>query len=206
MNDIATETREIVRMVLLEALGSSLTPFVPLPFVDDFLQERLYRRIGRKILERRAPEATPEQRAAAAERIVAGYIAAGTAPLASRVGTTMVRFVMRKVAMILDVKKSHDVFGEAIVLAIAFDVALRQGGLARFGPERRAELGAAVFRAVSSIGSAPIEILTRAGREVWRANASAEEGTRLDRAVQAMSRRIEETRGALEGALRHELG
>jgi hypothetical protein len=39
-------SREIARDVLLEALGSSATPFVPVPFLDDWLVARLLLRIA----------------------------------------------------------------------------------------------------------------------------------------------------------------
>src|SRR5262245_54011344 len=117
--------RELARLVLLEAAGSSVTPFVPVPFVDDYLFELLLRRIARKVIERGEKAVDP----LVAKAVVEGYVKAGAAPVAERALTAAARFVVRKVAVILDVKKSHDVFGEALAFALALDVAVELGAV-----------------------------------------------------------------------------
>lgn len=69
----AGASREVIRLVLVEAVGSSITPFVPVPFVDDYLVARLFRRITPKVAERNG-QAMKE---AVAKAIVEGYTRAG---------------------------------------------------------------------------------------------------------------------------------
>src|SRR5690606_22550340 len=114
-NEVSTSAREVVGVVLVEAVGSSFTPFVPVPFVDDYLFERLLRRITRKVFERAGQEVTKP----VTKAIVEGYVRAGDPGLGEKALTAAARFVVRKVAVVLDVKKSHDVFGEAIAYALA---------------------------------------------------------------------------------------
>jgi len=63
--------------------------------------------------------------------MVDSYIEAGQDPLAQRAVVGAARFVVRKLAVVLDVKKSHDVFGETIALALAVDVAMENGWCTR---------------------------------------------------------------------------
>jgi uncharacterized protein (DUF697 family) len=117
--------RDLVSVVLMEAVGSSMTPFVPLPFVDDYLLGRLLRRITRKVIEKSGQQVSkPLEKA-----IVEGYVRAGDTGLGEKALTAAARFVVRKVAVVLDVKKSHDVFGEAIAFALALDVAVELGAV-----------------------------------------------------------------------------
>jgi len=157
-----TRPRALVRVVLAEAALSSLTPFVPLPFVDDWLFEKLLARIARKV----APHVSPLG-------VAQGYTRAGTEPIPTRALTAAVRFVVRKVGIVLDVKRSHDVFGEAIAFAYALDAApqLEQDAVA---------LGAAIQRAVSSLGPAALEVLTRAARTRDGAGFGEAVGRELD--------------------------
>jgi hypothetical protein len=190
--------RDLVTLVLVEALGSSLTPFVPLPFVDDYLLERLLRRITRKVAERGGyPVSKPVEKA-----IVHGYVKSGATSLGGRAITAAARFVVRKVAVVLDVKKSHDVFGEAIAYALALDVAV---GLRAIHDGSAVAVGAAVFRSTQSVGSAALELITRAGRDAFAANAGAPESSRLSRVSEAIGRQVDEARVHLERAMRYEL-
>lgn len=120
-------TTALVKDVLAEALGSSATPFVPVPFVDDWIFARLLGRIARKVMHRRArPVQDPWVKA-----LIASYTDSGTRPLAERAVVGAARFVVRKIAVVLDVKKSHDVFGEAIAFAVALDLAIVAAGPTR---------------------------------------------------------------------------
>ena len=182
--------RELVGVVLVEAVGSSFTPFVPLPFVDDYLLARLLRRITRKIIERGGHEVGRP----VAKAIVEGYVRAGDTGLGEKALTTAARFVVRKVAVVLDVKKSHDVFGEAIAYALALDVAVQL------------HVGGAIWRSTQSVGAAALELITRAGRDAFKASEGAAEGSRFGRVAEAIGRQVDEAQGHLEHLMRYELG
>ena len=191
---------DLAGVVLVEAVGSSITPFVPLPFVDDYLLERLLRRIARKVLERRG---RPIDHAPAIAR---GYVAEGTPPLHQRAFTTAARFVVRKVALVLDVKKSHDVFGEAIAYALALDVVLELRPLDLGDP---LAVGEAIHRAKEGMGAAAIEVLARAGREAFSENGApapaAVTSSVRDRVSRALGRQVDEMRQRLEHVIPYEL-
>jgi uncharacterized protein (DUF697 family) len=197
-NDARKGNRALVSLVLVEAVGSSMTPFVPLPFVDDYLLARLLRRIARKVLER-AGQPSDEL---VTKAIVEGYVHAGDTGLGEKAVTAAARFVVRKVAVVLDVKKSHDVFGEVIAFALALDVAAELGGV---HPTTSLALGGAIFRSTQSVGSAALEVLTRAGREAFQATSTAPESSRFGRVAEAMQRQVDETRIHLDRAMRDEL-
>jgi hypothetical protein len=193
--------RGLVAVVLVEAVGSSITPFVPLPFIDDFLFARLLRRIARKVLERTGavvPSDLPKT-------IVDAYTEAGATPLAERALYAAARFVVRKVAIVLDVKKSHDVFGEAIAFALALDIAAEDGVV----DERTAPaLGAAVYRALKIVGGGAIEVLVLATRAAFEKNEGAKDAptsSRFERVAESVTKQVDEARAQIATALRWEL-
>jgi len=187
----SARAREIVRDVLVEAFGASATPFVPVPFVDDWMFARLLRRIAGKVLARHALTSPPELPAV----IVEAYVAAGSSSIAKSVVVGAARFVVRKLAIVLDVKKSYDVFGESIVFALALDSASAQGWLHEASAER---VGAAVFRTLRVVGSGAIDSLGRAGRDALARGGPSQ-------LADAISAEVERTRAQLEPVLRHEL-
>lgn len=195
-------SRDIARDVLLEALGSSATPFVPVPFVDDWLVARLLRRIAKKVLVRHGIDPAKPLRQA----IVDGFVSAGSEPLAQRAAVGAVRFVIRKVAVVLDVKKSHDVFGQAIAFALALDAAITRGALQSWSPR---DVGDVLHRALSSVGSAAIEGLATAVRRAFEKTATSAERashqTRAARVSEAVGTRIEEAHARLAEAVEQEL-
>jgi hypothetical protein len=202
MTAMTMTSREIARDVLLEAFGSSATPFVPVPFVDDWLVARLLRRIAKKVLVRHQIDPTPDLRAA----IVDGFTDAGSEPLAHRAAVGAVRFVVRKVAVVLDVKKSHDVFGQSIAFALALDAAVARGAL----QSRPAmEVGNIIHRALESVGSAAIEGLAKAIRRGFEKTAVPSEGaahqTRAARVADAVGAHIEDAHVRLAHAVDHEM-
>jgi hypothetical protein len=188
----------LVKEVLVEALGSSATPFVPVPFVDEWIFARLLRRIAKKVLARRARPTD----AAWITALVASYTDSGTAPLGQRAFVGAARFVIRKVAVVLDVKKSHDVFGEAIAFAVALDLAAAGGWTDALDPRA---LGAAIHRTVSAVGSGLVDTVTRAGRSAWSNPANDAGDTRLARIAAEIAREIDLGRDALNAALHREL-
>lgn len=195
-------SREIARDVLLEALGSSATPFVPVPWVDDWIVARLLRRIAKKVLLRHGLEpAKPVVKA-----LADGFLGAGQEPLATRAALGAVRFVVRKVAVVLDVKKSHDVFGEAIAFALALDAAVLGGALRNASAY---EVGTLVHRAASSAGSAAIEGLAGAVRSAFERQAGpndrASNQTRAARVADAVGTQIDDAYARLRAAVDHEL-
>lgn len=198
-----TASREIARDVLLEALGSSATPFVPVPFVDDWLVARLLRRIAKKVLVRHHIDPTSELRSA----IVDGFVDAGAEPLATRAAVGAVRFVVRKIAVVMDVKKSHDVFGQCIAFALALDAAIARGAL----QSRPAmEVGNILHRALESVGSAAIEGLATAVRRAFEKNPAvqgegASQQTRAARVAEAVGTHIEDAHMRLAHAVDHEM-
>ncbi len=200
--------RDLVSVVLVEAFGSSMTPFVPVPFVDDYLFARLLRRIARKVIEKNGGPADDTL----AKAITAGYTDAGKSPLGTQALAAAARFIVRKVAIVLDVKKSHDVFGEAIAYALAVDVAMELGAV---NAMRANALGAAIYRSTQSVGSAALEVMTRAAREAFSAasaspspDASAAGGVvdgRYARVTAAIGKQVDEARMHLSHVLRYEL-
>lgn len=193
----SSRSRALVNLVLIEAVGSSFTPFVPVPFVDDYLFARLLRRITHKVAEREGHAFEK----VLAKAIVDGYLEEGDPGLGSKAITTVGRFVVRKLAVVLDVKKSHDVFGESIAYALALDHAeARQRAR---NVEAARSLGGALYRSTQAVGSAALEVITHAGREAW--SASAGESSRLARVAEAIARQVDDTHGRLEHVVRSEL-
>ena len=190
--------RDLVQVVLIEALGSSVTPFVPVPFVDDYLLARLLRRIARKVIARSGDNLDAE----VAKTIVEGYVKSGTPPMSERAFAAAARFVVRKVAVVLDVKKGHDVFGEAIAFALALDIALEAEAVRDVSA---LSVGAAIQRATQSLGSATIEVLTRAGREAFAKHEGGPTAPALARVAEAIGKQVDEARTNLEHLMRYEL-
>jgi hypothetical protein len=203
MTEPTRSARELVVVVLAEAVGSSITPFVPVPWVDDYIFERLLRRIARKVIERTGARADE----AVTKGIVDGYVRAGAVPLGTRAFTAAARFLVRKVSVVLDVKRSHDVFGEAIAFALALDVAVELGSI---GPTSSPDVGAAIYRATQSIGSAAVEMLTRAAREALKTNGGSAASpdlavTGFARVSQAIGNEVDDARARLDHLMRYEL-
>ena len=191
MNDIA-------RDVLVEAFGASATPFVPVPFVDDWMFARLLRRIAGKVLARHDLSSPELSRA-----IVDAYVREGASPIMKSILVGAMRFVVRKVAVVLDVKKSHDVFGESIAFALALDIGATNGWANDAGAAR---LGAAMYRALQLASSGALEGLMRAGREAFARTprtpgADGQRGGIAD----AIGAEVEKLRDQLEPALRREI-
>ena len=61
------------------------------------------------------------------ESIVDAYVKEGASSLGKSIVVGAASFVVRKVAIVLDVKKSYDVFGESIAFALALDLAAANG-------------------------------------------------------------------------------
>jgi hypothetical protein len=179
-------------MVVGLALGSSLTPWVPVPFVDDWILERLLRRIARKVMER-AGISEPSPVAAA---IAGAYLRAGDPSFGMKAATTLARFVVRKVAVVLDVKKTHDVFGEAIAFAMALDSAAVRGAVT---PMNGDAAGAAIHRSMQMVGSGLIDAMTRAGREAFAG------GKPHERVVEAIGKHVDDVYAHLDRAMQAEL-
>lgn len=201
--------RELVRLVLAEAVGSSITPFVPLPFVDDYLFARLLRRIARKVIESAGGSGDDRLPKAIAD----GYLGAGESGLGEKAITLATRFVLRKVALILDVKRSHDVFGESIVFALALDTAVQAGAV---NSTTAGAIGAAIQRTTQSVSGAALELLTRAGREAFAAPSfdvaplsgtrdADPDSSRFARVGSAVGRQVDETRKHLDHLMRYEI-
>ena len=180
-------TREVARDVLIEAFGASATPFVPVPFVDAWMLARVLRRIARKVLARHGLSSP-----LIARSVVDGYVLEGAAPLVKSLAVGAVRFVARKVAIVLDVKKSHDVFGESIAFALALDIGAENGWADEAGA---AALGGAIERTLRVVGSGALEGLMRAARGAWERGVVGE----------AIGVEVDKIRDQLEPALRHEM-
>jgi hypothetical protein len=185
--------RAIVREVLLEAFGASATPFVPVPFVDDWMLARLLRRVAAKVLARHGLTSPPEL----PKVIVDAYIAEGSPSLARSVAVGAARFVVRKLAIVLDVKKSYDVFGQAIVFALAVDLAAAHGWLHEASAER---VGAALHRTLKVVGSGAIASLGRAGRDAY-----VKRGEGAGQLAEVIAGEVDRTRARLDPVLRYEL-
>ena len=190
--DIASaRARDIVRDVLVEALGASATPFVPMPFIDSWMFARLLRRIARKVLVRHERTSPSEL----SKVVVDAYVAAGSSSMARSVFVGAARFVVRKLAIVLDVKKSYDVFGESIVFALAVDIAATHHGLDEASAAR---VGAAIYRTLRVVGSGAIDSLGRASRDAFSRGGPAQLSA-------AFGAEVGRTRAQLEPVLRREL-
>jgi len=183
--------RAIAREVLVEAFGASATPFVPVPFVDDWMLARLLRRIAAKVLARHALTSPPDL----PRVIVDAYVEEGSSSLARSVAVGAARFIVRKLAIVLDVKKSYDVFGQTIVFALALDLAAAHGWLHEASAER---VGAALHRTMQTVGSGAIESLGRAGRTAYAKGGPSQLGD-------AIAAEVDRTRTLLEPVLRQAL-
>ena len=187
-------TRAIARDVLLEAFGASATPFVPVPFIDDWMQARLLRRVAIKVLDRHGLDTISLPRA-----IVDAYVKEGASTLVRSIAVGAARFVVRKIAIVLDMKKSYEVFGESIAFAIALDVGATRGWAHEAGAAR---LGGAMHRALRVVGSDAIEALVRAVRDA-RARATPTPGSL--QLGDALGREIDSIRLKIEPVLAREL-
>lgn len=176
-------------MVVGLAVGSSLTPWVPVPFVDDWILERLLRRIARKVMERGGISGDDK-------RIAEAYLKAGDPSFGVKAATTLARFVVRKVAVVLDVKKTHDVFGEAIAFAMALDSAVVRAVVT---PTNGDAVGVAIHRSMQTVGSGLIDAMTRAGREAFAG------GKPHERVVEAIGRHVDAVYAHLDRAMQSEL-
>jgi len=176
-------------MVIGLAVGSSLTPFVPVPFVDDWILARLLRRIARKVMERGG--SSGDEKA-----IADAYLKAGDPSFGTKAATTMARFVVRKIAVVLDVKKSHDVFGEAIAFALALDSVVVGDAVT---PANGEAVGHAIYRSMQVVGSGLIDAMTRAGRDAFSG------GKPHERALAAIGKHVDEAYAHLDRAMKHEL-
>lgn len=189
--DASTEprARDIASMVIALAVGSSLTPFVPVPFLDDYILERLLRRIARKVMAQGGMSFSPKP-------LVKAYLQAGDPSLGVKAATTVARFVVRKVAVVLDVKKSHDVFGEAIAFALALDSAVRASALVEANTQA---VGVAIYRSMQVVGSNLIDAMTRAGKHAFSG------GKPHERIAESIGTHIDEVAVHLDRAMRAEL-
>ena len=190
LTEVQARTRAIAREVLVEAFGASATPFVPVPFVDDWMFARILRRIAVKVLARH-PLTTP----ALSVAIVEAYVKAGATTLASSVLVGAARFVVRKVAVVLDVKKSHDVFGESIAFALLLDIGAANGAVHEAGAPR---LGAAMYRTLQRVGSGPIEAVVRGARGAYSRGEMRDLGG-------AIGQEVDKIREQLEPVLRYQM-
>ncbi|MBX3190897.1 MAG: hypothetical protein KF819_28135 [Labilithrix sp.] len=190
--------------MLIEAFGASATPFVPVPFVDDWMHARVLRRIASKALEPwHHPREDGVTREILAKTIADAYVEAGSPPLAKSIVVGAARFVVRKVAVVLDVLKSHDVFGRAIAFALALDIAAERAWIDH---ARAKPLGAAIHRALARIGSGPLEALARAGKEAMTKMDGAPEGaTRMGMLAEALAGEVDKLRGHIDSALTYEV-
>jgi hypothetical protein len=190
-SDTRARTRVIARDVLVEALGASATPFVPVPFVDDLILARLLRRVAGKVLARHGLEQHDVPRV-----VTEAYLAAGSPALVSSILVGAARFVVRKVAVVLDVKKSYEAFGAAIAFALGLDIASSRGWLHEASAER---VGAALHRAMLLVSSGALAALGRAGREAYA------RGGGLGPLADAIGVELDATREQLEAALGREI-
>jgi hypothetical protein len=55
------------------------------------------------------------------------------------------------------------------------------------------------------VGSAALEVITRAGRDAFKATEGGPEGTRFARVAEAIGKQVDQTRGHLEHLMRYEL-
>jgi hypothetical protein len=191
--DARARTREIAREVLIEAFGASATPFVPVPFVDDYLYARLLRRVATKVLDRNG---LPSSDSRLPRTIVDAFLKEGASPIGTSIAVGAARFIVRKVAIVLDVKKCHEVFGESIAFAVALDIGASRGWAREASAER---LGGAMHRSLKAVGSGAFEALFRAGREAAKA------GGNPARMGDAIGREIDEMRAKIEPLMAREL-
>lgn len=198
MSEAKTSARRLVDLVFVEALGASVTPLLPLPFMDDYVMKQLLRRITRKVVARGGEALENEVEKA----VVEGYLRAGESGLADKLAMVATRLAARKAAVLLDVKKSHDVFGESVAYALALDVAVE---LRALHVDRAHTVGGAIYRSTQSVGSAVLDVLAGAGRDVFHAPDSMPDGGRFARMAGAIERRVDEARGDLAYAMRYEL-
>jgi hypothetical protein len=161
---------DLVLDVLVEAFGSSATPFVPVPWVDDWMLARLMRRVVRKVLERHRQTKSPDF----VKAVIDGYTEAASPSRGRWVVNTAARFVLRKVSVVLDAKKSHDLFGEIIAFSLALDRVTARKRLDTVAPER---LGEILHRSVKTSDTA---LLTAILRSISKRPVGAALGAQLD--------------------------
>lgn len=185
------KSRDVVLDVLLEAFGASATPWVPVPFVDDWVLARVLRRITGKVLARHGLTSPPELPAV----ITKAYVDAEGSSIAKTAVVGAARFAIRKLAVVLDVKKTYDLFGQSIAYALALDIAAERGWLHEASAER---VGAAVYRTLKVVGSGAIDSLGRAAREAFSRGGK-------NAVVDALAGEVAHMRSCLETTLKVEL-
>ncbi len=199
--DPPPDDRELVLGVLLETIGATATPWIPIPFVDDWFLSRFLERITRKVLARNAatvPENTPQLH----DAIVAGYTSEGSSSLAVFAIVSLGRFLVRKLAVVLDVKKSHDLFGESIAYALALDVAARKRLV---HPLTARLLGRAIFRAVQGTGKGLVQSIARASQGVFASKKDAGDASRRERFAASIAGDLAKARAELAAAVEREM-
>lgn len=170
---------DLVRDVVVEAFGSSASVFVPLPFLDDWILARLFERVAAKIVARRQKNVP----AYYTKTMVHAYLKAGEPTTKMWVLGKMARFALRKVSVVLDAKRSHDVFGETIAFAVAFDCVAERGWLDPLHgqhpntPSWRAApdfLGKILHAVVGAADTAVVGVIVKAWRTTPRGSFASE--------------------------------
>jgi hypothetical protein len=192
------DARSVARAVVVQALGSGVAPFVPVPFVDGWVLARLLQSIAKAVLIRRGATAT--EALSKARGIVLGYVTAGKTGVRTRAAVAAARFVMRKLALVLDVKRSHDAIGEAVAFALALDVAAELGFTESVPPS---ELGAVIHAAICGSSSSPVSALATAAK---RALTGPGLGSRRSRLAEAIGAEADASRARLDASLRAAFG
>lgn len=162
--------------IVFYATLAALTSFVPLPFLDDFLEQQVRLRLLRRLMVVHHVSSGNDraQRAARRSRQARLFkLSRKTAILPVR---RLLRRTLLKTFLLLDVKRSVDIFGDVYHQGTLFDHAMAQGWFETVSAE---QLRDAVQRVCSRAGTSPVN---RAAATVFR-----ESGQLLRSAVRAVT-------------------
>jgi len=155
---------------------AALTAFVPLPFLDDFLEQQVRLRMIRRLMDVHHVPTRNDR----VQRAVQRSRKARLFKLSRRTAILPVRRLLSRTLMktflLLDVKRSVDIFGDVYHQGTLFDYAMAQGWFETFSAE---QIRDAVERVCRRTGTSPVN---HAAARVFR-----ESGQLIRSAVRAVT-------------------
>lgn len=149
--DSRTLTDRPLSMLASHAVLIGLTPIVPVPFVDDYLADRLRRSMVERLAKGRGLELPAEALRGLADQ--PPEVLASLGGMAKKVLLWPAKKIFRKVFVVLAVKDGIDLVGKAFVLGFLVDVSLERGLLKRHHPKA---LRLAIDAVSKRVGTSPV--------------------------------------------------
>jgi hypothetical protein len=183
-------------VLLTHAVLVALAPLIPLPFVDDWVRGHLERRMVRALAQERGRQLSDDDARTLMDED--GSLVSG---LAEKAVKLPLKFLLRKVFYVLEIKRATDIASRAYHRGYLVDLALREG---YFAARTAKEIRVGLDAACKSVPIGPVE---HAVRFAFENSSDVLEGTagELQRLVQRALRGSgpharEQVTGAVEAA------